>query len=128
MNERFRELRIALGYSQQKMGEVLGLSKSGVSEIESGRRNVTEQHIIMMKNCVEFHVNETWLREGTGEMFLDVSREEELAELTKMLFMEEPDSFKNRLISALAKLKPEQWDALETVIDSISAMKPTKKE
>lgn len=123
MNERLKELRVTLGYSQQKMGEVLGLSKSGISEIEAGRRNVTEQHIIMLRNCVDFHVNETWLRTGEGEMFLDVSREEEIADLTNKLLSEETDSFKNRLISALARLTDEQWDLFEQFIDDIAGIK-----
>ena len=123
MNERLKELRAALKFSQQQMGDVLGLSKSGVSDIEAGRRNVTEQHIIMLKNCTEFHLNVNWLRTGEGEMFFDVSKEEELADLTKKLLSEESDSFKNRLVSALARLTEEQWEMLEVLIDDISGKK-----
>ena len=49
MNSRIKELRKSLDKSQEEFGKILGLSKSGVSEIEAGRRNVTEQHIIMLK-------------------------------------------------------------------------------
>ena len=67
MNERLKELRKALRLSQEKFGELLGITKSGVSDIESGRREVTEKHIIMLKNN---GVNEDWIRTGNGDMFV----------------------------------------------------------
>ena len=127
MNERLKELRIYLGKSQEEFGKILGLSKSGISEIESGRRNVTDQHIIMLKNCSGFFVNENWLRTGEGKPLIDVSREEEIAKFTKSLLLEETDSFKNRLISSLARLSVEEWEVLEKIARNM-AEKNTKKE
>ena len=123
MNERLKELRLANDFSQEEMGKILGISKSGVSDIESGRRKVTEQHIIMLKNCKLFNLNEDWLRYGTGEMLLSKSHEEEIADLTFKLLSEESTSFKNRFVSALSKLTDDQWDMLEQIIDDISAQK-----
>lgn len=123
MNKRIKELRNALHKSQEEFGKYLGLSKSGVSEIEAGRRNVTDQHIIMLKNCTAFNINEDWLRHGTGEMFLQKSAEQELIDFTANLLIGEKDDFKKRLISALAKMTDEQWDVLESVIDDISQIK-----
>lgn len=120
MNKRIKELRMAYGMNQSDFGKMLGLTKSGVSDIESGRRNVTEQHIIMLKNN---NVNETWLRTGEGEMFIQIERESEIAKLTVQLLSEESDSFKNRLISALSRLTEEQWELLAEIADNI-----TKKE
>lgn len=120
MNKRIKELRNSLHKSQEEFGKYLGLSKSGVSEIEAGRRSVTDQHIIMLKHCKDFHVNEEWLRTGKGEMFTPMTMEEELIEFTRDLLIDENESFKKRLISALAKLSEEQWDLLEGIIDDIS--------
>ncbi len=50
INVRFKDLRKACNKTQEDMGHILGLSRSGISEIESGRRSVTEQHLIMLKN------------------------------------------------------------------------------
>lgn len=119
MNTRLKELRKALKKSQEDFGKILGLSKSGISEIEAGRRNVTEQHIIMLKNCSDFNVNENWLRTGKGEMFLPIERETDIARLTMQLLTEESDSFKNRLISALARLSEEEWEVIEKTFDSV---------
>lgn len=116
MNNRIKELRKSFGKSQEEFGKLLGLSKSGVSEIESGRRNVTEQHIIMLKNN---GVNETWLRTGKEDMFVPVTRESEIAKLTMKCLEDEPDSFRNKLVSALARLSEDEWGVLEKVCKDI---------
>lgn len=69
INERFKQLRKALGMSQTAFGELLGIGKSGVSEIENGRNRVMERHITYLKNYNKKNINEDWLRYGEGEMF-----------------------------------------------------------
>lgn len=63
MNERIKQLRSMMNLSQEEFGKLLGISKSGVSDIEAGRRKVTEQHIIMLKM---HNVSENWIRTGAG--------------------------------------------------------------
>lgn len=65
INDRFKELRKIFGLSQEELGNKIGLSKSGISNIESGKRNVTDKHIKLI--CSEFPINEEWLRDGIGE-------------------------------------------------------------
>lgn len=79
INERFKELRIACEKSQEDFGKVLGLTKSGISDIERGKRNVTEQHLIMLSNWREKRVNIEWLKTGEGDMFLELPEEDEVA-------------------------------------------------
>lgn len=67
INTRFKQLRKACEKNQTEWGKILGIKASGVSDIESGRRNVTEQHIIMLSNWTERHVNIDWLRNGGSE-------------------------------------------------------------
>lgn len=117
MNERMKELRKAMNLSQEKFGELLGITKSGVSDIESGRRKVTDQHVIMLGTN---GVNEEWLRTGKGSMFIPKSKDEEIAEMLADIQKPGEDSFKHRLISALAKLDSDGWDNLEKLIDMIS--------
>jgi len=78
INSRLIELRKACGKSQEEFGKALGITKSGVSDIENGRRNVTEQHIIMLRNWSEFNISEEWLRTGTGDMFRVPTEDEEM--------------------------------------------------
>ncbi len=66
INKRFKELRKAFGLSQAELGSKIGLSKSGISNIESGTRNVTDKHIKLI--CSELPIDENWLRTGAGKM------------------------------------------------------------
>lgn len=117
MNDRIKELRKAMNLSQEKFGELLGITKSGVSDIESGRRKVTDQHVIMLANN---GVSEEWLRTGKGSMFIPKSKDEEIAEMLADIQKSGEDSFVHRLISALARLDDDGWDKLEKLIDMIS--------
>lgn len=120
MNERFKELRKVLGYSQQEFGNLLGLTKSGVCDIESGRRAVNERHIIMLKN---HGVSEKWIRTGEGNMFVKESANKQIALMLADIQQQENDSFKKRLVAALAQLDDAGWDYLEKLIDSIQEKK-----
>ena len=117
MNERIKELRKAMGKSQEEFGKILGITKSGVSDIESGRRNVTEQHTIMLKRE---NINEEWLRNGNGEMFMPETKDEQISHMLSDVLKCEDSDFKKRLIIALSKLDDAGWEALEKFIDSIA--------
>lgn len=41
IGERLRELREARGWTQGEMGEVLGISRQGISELENGKSRIT---------------------------------------------------------------------------------------
>jgi len=78
--------------SQEEFGKILGLTKSGVSDIERGKRNVTEQHIIMLSNWKERKVNTEWLRSGDGEMFIQLPEEDETAIYVEELLSDDGDN------------------------------------
>lgn len=117
MNDRIKELRKAMNLSQEKFGELLGITKSGVSDIESGRRKVTDQHVIMLVNN---GVNEEWLRTGNGDMFIPGIKDKQISAMLADVMKSGEDSFRHRLVSALARLDDEGWDNLEKLIDMIS--------
>ena len=114
MNERLKELRTAFNMNQEEFGKLLGITKSGVSDIESGRRKVTEQHIIMLKSQNP-QINEAWLRTGEGEMFIPKSKNQQLSDFMDTL-IHENDSFKKRLITALCNLGESDWTYLENLL------------
>lgn len=68
MNTRIKEIRKSLKLTQEEFGKIIGLKRSSVCDIENNRCNVTERLFIAI--CSKFHVNEEWLRNGTGEMFI----------------------------------------------------------
>lgn len=118
LNQRVKEIRKTNNLTMDKFGERLGVTKAAVSQWESGTNQISDQMVRSI--CREFDINEEWLRTGEGEMYLDNSREMELARLTKTLLSEESDSFKNRLISALARLNEEQWELLAQISEEIT--------
>ena len=82
INERFKMLRESCQKTQAEWADILGLSRSGVSEIEAGRRNVTKKHIRSLElwdGCKDKAINIDWLKTGNGEMFLPVPEEDEVA-------------------------------------------------
>ena len=56
-------------------------------------------------------------------MFKKLNRQQELAQLTATLFKEEEDSFKSRLIMALAQLNEKEWELLEEIAEKITKRK-----
>lgn len=115
-NQRIKQLRENLGISQEKLGETIGLSKSGISSIESGNRSVTEKHIKLISTC--FNVNENWLRTGDGNMFNSMSEDEEL-DLYIGRISGGKDEFKKKLIKSLCKLSEDEWDVLKKIISEM---------
>lgn len=111
MNERLKRLRKTLDLTQQDFADRIGSKRNTVAKYETGT-NVPSTAVIS-SICRVFNVNEEWLRNGVGDMFLPVNRNVEIAKLTKMLLNEESDSFKNRFVSMLANLTVEEWEFLE---------------
>lgn len=111
MNERLKRLRKTLDLTQQEFADRIGIKRNSFANYETGRNTPIDAIIISI--CKEFNVNEEWLRYGTGDMFLPVNRNAEIAKFTKMLLNEESDSFKNRFVSVLANLTVEEWEFLE---------------
>ena len=69
MNDRIMALRKALKLSQAEFGNKIGLTRSGISNVESGIRPVQERHILLILSAFP-QVSEEWLRHGTGPMFI----------------------------------------------------------
>ncbi len=68
LNSRIKEIRTRLGLSQNKFGEKIGVSRDAIANIENNR--VQPQDSLLKLICFSFHVNENWLRNGTGDIFI----------------------------------------------------------
>lgn len=111
MDERIKELRQKLGMTQQTFGDHLGIKRNTVAQYEIGRNPPTDTVITLI--CREFDVSEEWLRNGTGPMFVEKTRDEELAEFFGHVLAR--DDFKQRLLAALSRLDESEWSMLEQV-------------
>ena len=111
MKERFKMIRNALKLSQDEFGEKLGLTRGAIANVELGRTEAKPLFISLV--CSTFNVNETWLRTGEGEMFNEMDREEQIAYYLGDIFSEPGDTFKKRLVAALAAMDESEWAAVE---------------
>lgn len=116
--ERVREIRKSLNLTLEKFGEKLGVGKTAISNIEVGNRNLTDQ--MLRSICREYSVSEEWLKNGTGEMFVSLTRREKIASFLGELMKEEDESYRVRFVEALADLDVEQWEMLEKLAVSFT--------
>ena len=107
--ERVKAICKAKEMSMEQFGERIGnISKSTISNIENGNRNLTD---LMLKSiCSEFNVNEDWLRTGAGgpeNMFIP----EDMRYLNTVGRLgNEQNEFKKFCINMLMELPDKYWD------------------
>ena len=126
MNTRIKKLRKALDLTQQEFASRIGTSQNSLAGYETGRRNPSSS--VINNICKEFRVNEEWLRTGAGEMFQEMSRDDEIAAFIETVMRDESAEFKRRLIAALAKLNDAGWDALEQFIEDMTRQKAAQRD
>ncbi len=110
MNERIKKLRKALGLTQQDFARKLKLTRSTIANYETRQSEPIDAVISLI--CQEFNVSEAWLRTGEGDMFVDLSRNDELSAFFADL-LDSDDEFKQRFIMAISKLESSWWRMLE---------------
>ena len=118
MKDRFKELRKKLNVTQQEFADKLKISRNFVAQIEMGSKVPSDRTIDDV--CREFNVNEEWLRTGNGDMFIPGIKDKQISAMLADVMKSGEDSFRHRLVSALARLDDEGWDNLEKLIDMIS--------
>ena len=106
--ERVKAVRKSLGLTLENFGAKIGLKKSGLSLIESGRNELTEGNAKAI--CREFNVNKEWLRTGAGgpdNMFIP----EDMRYLNSVGKLgNEQNEFKKFCINMLMDLPDDYWD------------------
>ena len=110
-NERVKAIRKAKNLTLEKFGEAIGMGKSSISDIENGRRPLTNQTRLSI--CRVFGVEESWLRTGEGEMFVLLTRSQEITEFVGRILKGDDDNFKRRFVSVLAQLDETEWELIE---------------
>lgn len=116
--ERVKELRKSLSLTLEKFGQRIGVGKSTISDIENGRRSLSEH---MTKSiCREFGVDYIWLTSGDGEMFVET--DDDFFERIDRIMAGENETRKN-MFKALLYASDEDIEALARIMDMFSSMK-----
>lgn len=116
-NERVKIIRKNAELTMEKFGEKLGVTKTAVSLIESGKNALTDQMAKLI--CREFNVNYFWLRDGTGEIYMEEPETivDELAEEYKLT------EIGKALVKFYVNLEPEQRDLFEAELQKAFQIK-----
>ena len=117
INARIKQLRKKKKLNQTEFGAVIGLKNSAISKMEQEGSVVVDQNVQLI--CEKFQVRRDWLVDGTGEMFAERTKKDELMEWAERVSQSPHDSFPYRLADALARLDEPQWKMLEQIFDRI---------
>lgn len=112
MNERLKQLRQELGLSGEKFGEPLGVTRTAVSLIESGKNNLTEQMLKLIS--LTYNVNEQRLRTGKGSMFNE-TKDEFIESLKKEFNLTD---FQANIVKTYLELNSEDKKSIDNFISS----------
>lgn len=122
VGERIKEVRKAVGKTQQAFGDAIGLKRNTIATYEIGQVQPSDRTISDI--CRVFDVSEVWLREGEGEMFLQLSENEQLIDVLTKVEMEKDNPFIDMVTAALKsyyKLSDEKKAAVNELIDGMLA-------
>lgn len=107
----------ASGLTKTAFAERLNVSQSFVSRLAVGASVPSDRTILDI--CREFNVSERWLRTGEGEMFVQLSREEEITRFAMEIIRDPASEFQRQLIATMARLEPAQWKLMEQMLDEL---------
>ena len=110
MKDRIKALRKKLGLTQTELGERIGVKGNTITNYETGMRNPSEAVITLL--IKEFNVNESWLRDGMGDMFTPKTKNEEIVSFMSAVIRDEDDAYRKRFVAMLSKLSAEEWALL----------------
>jgi len=106
MNRRIKELRERSGMSQQKLAELLGVSRPAISQIESGQRKVSADE--MRKLADAFHISADRLLDLEEEPVVIIKESKEVYTAKPKIRINVPqknlEKFKEVLIYILNKV------------------------
>lgn len=89
----------------------INVSQAFVSQMCSGLKVPSDRTIADI--CREYDVNEEWLRTGQGDPYVQISRDEELAQFFGNVMKGEDPDFRRRLLSVMSRLTTDEWALLE---------------
>lgn len=126
---RTKELRDSLGLTQQKFADRLGITRGAVANWDLDRSDPSDAVISLI--CREFNVREAWLRDGTGEMFEQLTEDEDRARFFGDLSKESASPEVLAFIDALRKSSDSTiraaFEFVTSVYESYNALQKEKE-
>lgn len=112
--ERIRDLRKnILHMTQEEFAESIKISRSNLGNIETKKVAVTERVISYI--CEKHNINKEWLINGTGDVFIEIDKENQLMAWAGSVLGSSDESFKKRFVKMLSELDESDWETLEKI-------------
>lgn len=109
-SKRISELIESLGMKKVRFAERIKVDQSYITKLTKGIGQPSD--LLITAICREFSVNENWLRNGQGDMFVETAQEDKILSFMRDAMHGNPD-FRRHLLSVLARMTPEEWTLLE---------------
>lgn len=114
MKDRIKKVRTQNTLTMEQFGNRIGITKSSVSLLESGKNSPSEQTIKLI--CKEFGVSYIWLTEGIEPMYESI----DINLMTKIdSIMTGENEFAKNLFKEFAKLDESEWKLLEKIMKKL---------
>ena len=120
IGDRIIEIRKSKNLSQEEFGQVIGLSRSQIGCYEKNLRNVSDRAIRDI--CLNFNINENWLRTGKGDKYVIPNEIDELSKLLADISTSDNSQI-HSIISKLLQLDEKYLDLIENLIDTLNEKK-----
>lgn len=111
LKDRIKKIRTELDLTQQEFADKIGISRGNIGAYEVGKNAPSDAVISLI--CTKFNVNENWIREGTGEMFVKLDMEDQLMVWAGKVLGGQDSKFKKRFVTMLMSLSDGEWEFLE---------------
>lgn len=116
---RLKFARESIGLKQYQAAELLGITSSGLSEIENGRNKLSNE--ISKKLSELFGININWLMTGSGEMLVRKSNKTQGEEFIEALriHIRQMTALKKHYVRTMARLKDTTPEAIRKEIEDL---------
>ena len=126
LKERIKELRKSLELTQEEFGGRIGITKSSISTMESGRSSPSEQTIRSIYR--EYGASYLWLTTGEGPMLEDGGDDAALHVMIDRIMASENNRVK-QVFKSLGCFTVEDWKQIDQLLDKLlSGMKPWEED
>lgn len=114
INKKIAALIHAKGMNKSQFAESINVSPQFISAVCAGRKFPSDRTIADI--CRVYNVNEDWLRDGKGEPFIQLSREETIAEYVGRINGVHITDIEESIIKFMSETPVEEWESLASAL------------
>ena len=104
--------------NKSQFAESINVSPQFISAVCAGTKQPSDRTIADI--CRVYNVNEDWLRDGTGEPFMQLSREETIAEYVGMITGGHITDIEESIIKFMVETPVEEWESIASAMRRFS--------